>query len=128
MKVNNFCLRIALALEVESSSISGFVFSIFMLSGYTTGIHRPVYGLKSSASSRDIPHMPRQEGERRCWTLATIGLVPRGSVCVRVVFLFILDVLLVDVPAGVTQDEGHAGLLIHLPSAVLALIFLARRI
>ena len=33
-----------------------------------------------------------------------------------------------DVPAGVTQEEGHTGFLIHLPSAVLALIFLARRI
>ena len=31
-----------------------------------------------------------------------------------------------DVPAGVTQKEGHAGFLIHL-SAVRALIFLARR-
>ena len=33
-----------------------------------------------------------------------------------------------DVPAGGTQDEGHAGFLIHLLSAVRALIFLARRI
>ena len=33
-----------------------------------------------------------------------------------------------DVPAGVTQDEGHTGFLIHLPSAVRALIFLAGRI
>ena len=33
-----------------------------------------------------------------------------------------------DVPAGFTQEEGHTGLLIHLPSAVRALIFLARRI
>ena len=32
-----------------------------------------------------------------------------------------------DVPAGVTQ-EGHAGFLIHLLSAVRASIFLARRI
>ena len=32
-----------------------------------------------------------------------------------------------DVPAGVTQ-EGHTGFLIHLLSAVHALIFLARRI
>ena len=38
----------------------------------------------------------------------------------------ILDVRLIDAPAGVTQ-EGHTGFL-HLPSAVLALIFLARRI
>ena len=29
----------------------------------------------------------------------------------------------VDVPAGVTQEEGHAEFLIRLPSAVLALIF-----
>ena len=33
----------------------------------------------------------------------------------------------VDVPAGVTQEEGHTGFL-HVPSAVLAFIFLARRI
>ena len=35
---------------------------------------------------------------------------------------------LLDVPAGVTQEEGHTGFFIHLPSAVRALIFLARRI
>ena len=47
---------------------------------------------------------------------------------VCVVIPFILDVrLFVDVPAGVTQKEGYTGLL-HLPSAVLALTFLARRI
>ena len=39
-----------------------------------------------------------------------------------------LDVRLVDVPAGVTQEEGHTGFFIHLPSAVRALIFVARRI
>ena len=33
-----------------------------------------------------------------------------------------------NVPAGVTQEEGHTRLFIHLPSAVRALIFLARRI
>ena len=32
-----------------------------------------------------------------------------------------------DVPAGVTQEEGHTEFL-HLPSVVLALIFTARRI
>ena len=48
-------------------------------------------------------------------------------VCVCVVIPFILDVRLVDVPAGVTQEEGQTGFL-HLPSAVLAFIFLARRI
>ena len=33
-----------------------------------------------------------------------------------------------DVPDGVTQEEGQTGFSIHLLSAVLALIFLARRI
>ena len=33
-----------------------------------------------------------------------------------------------DVPAGVTQEEGHTGFLIHLFSAVRALIFIPRRI
>ena len=40
---------------------------------------------------------------------------------------FTLDVRFVDVPAVVTQEEGPTGFL-HLPSAVLASIFLARRI
>ena len=48
--------------------------------------------------------------------------------CLCVFFPFILDVRFVDVPAGVTQEEGHTGFLIHLPSAVLALIFIAIRI
>ena len=33
-----------------------------------------------------------------------------------------------DVPAGVTQEEGNTGFSIHLLSAVLTLNFLARRI
>ena len=48
--------------------------------------------------------------------------------CVCVVIPFILDVRFVDAPAGVTEEEGHTGFLIHFPSAVLAFIFLARRI
>ena len=45
---------------------------------------------------------------------------------VCVVIPFILDVRLVDAPTGVTLEEGHTGFL-HLPSAVLALLFIARR-
>ena len=41
---------------------------------------------------------------------------------------FILDVRLVDIPAGVTQEEGHTGFLLHLPSVVHALTFLEREI
>ena len=58
----------------------------------------------------------------------TAVISPTFYVCVCVFFPFILDVRLVDVPADVTQKEGHTGFLIHLPSAVLAFIFLARRI
>ena len=49
-------------------------------------------------------------------------------VCVCVVIPFILDVRFVDVPAEVTQEEVQTRFLIQLPSAVLALTFLARRI
>ena len=45
-----------------------------------------------------------------------------------VFFPFILDVRLVDVPAGFTQEEDHKGFFIHLLSAVLAFNFLVRRI
>ena len=48
-------------------------------------------------------------------------------VCVFSSHLF-LTPRLSDVPAGVTQEECHTGFFIHLPSAVRALIFLARRI
>ena len=44
-----------------------------------------------------------------------------------VVVPFILDVRVVDAPAGVTQEQGRTGFL-YLPSAVLDLIFIARRI
>ena len=54
---------------------------------------------------------------------------PNGGVCV---FVFSSHPFWtsssLDVPAGVTQEEGHTGFLIHLPSAVRALIFVARRI
>ena len=52
------------------------------------------------------------------------------SVCVRVCFSshsFWTSSWL-DVPAGVTQEEGHTGFLVHLLRAVRAVIFLARRI
>ena len=50
--------------------------------------------------------------------------------CVLCVFFtFIVDIMFVGrIPVGVTQEGGHTGFYIHLPSAVHALIFLARRI
>ena len=49
-----------------------------------------------------------------------------GVLCVF--FPFIWTSCSLDVPAGVTQEEGHTGFLLHIPSAVRAFIFLARRI
>ena len=43
-----------------------------------------------------------------------------------VVIPFILDIRLVNASAGVTQEEGHTEFL-HLSSAVLAFIIIARR-
>ena len=51
----------------------------------------------------------------------------RTMLFVCIIIRIILDVRLVDVPAGVTLKEGHKGFL-RLPSAVLALFFIARRI
>ena len=49
-------------------------------------------------------------------------------VCVCVyLFPFILDIKFVGRTSRVTQKEGHTGFLIHLPFAVRALTFLARR-
>ena len=48
--------------------------------------------------------------------------------CVCVFFHSFWTSSSLDVPAGVTQEEGHTGFLMHLLSAVRALIFFARRI
>ena len=61
------------------------------------------------------------------WYLLRKPLIRRVCVCVFSSHLFWTSGLL-NVPAGVTQGEGPTCFLFRLPSAVLALIFLARRI
>ena len=53
------------------------------------------------------------------------SLIFLACVSVCVVIPFILEVGFVGVSAGVTQEEGRTGFL-HLPPAVLALLFLPR--
>ena len=65
--------------------------------------------------------------ELYCAELPLIRHVCICHVCVCSSHLFWASSLL-DEPAGVTQEEGQTGILIHLPFAVLALTFLARRI
>ena len=72
----------------------------------------------------------RQIVNLHCRHVGTVDQKPEHSVCVLCVFSshsFWTSSSL-DAPAGVTQEEGHTGFFIHLPSAVRALIFLARRI
>ena len=65
--------------------------------------------------------------ELYCVELPLIRHVCICHVCVFSSHLFWTSSSL-DEPAGVTQEEGQKGILIHLPFAVLALTFLARRI
>ena len=61
---------------------------------------------------------------RVCAVVSTVG---NSRVCVCVFYSHSFWTSM-DVPAGVTQEEGLTGFFIHLPSAVRALIFLARSI
>ena len=73
---------------------------------------------------------PRTPAINSAEVVRSILVKTRNCVCVCCVFSshsFWTSSSL-DVPAGVTQEEGHTGFLIHLLSAVRALIFLARRI
>ena len=90
----------------------------------------------------DIPRRvgPREEIQRVGFTWVCLQLKhniffrrdhvsqSRTSFCVCCVFSSHSFWTSMDVPAGVTQEEGNTGFSIHLLSAVLALIFLARRI
>ena len=58
----------------------------------------------------------------------TVYTVVQQYLYVCVFFPSILDIKFVGRTSRVTQEEGHTGFLIHLPSAVRALIFVARRI
>ena len=54
-------------------------------------------------------------------------LPPNLCVCVCFAIPFVLNVWLMDVPAGATQEEGHAGFL-HLHLTGLTLVFNATRL
>ena len=87
--------------------------------------NRCSYGLRNYAS--DVrPTDPLAAGvESPCQTLAPGDVFCTTSTVVCCVFSshsFWTSSSL-DVPAGVTQEEGHTGFFIYLPSAVRALIF-----
>ena len=67
-------------------------------------------------------------GEEATLVLSRAHNINEGCVCVCFLPISFWTSSSLDVPAGVTQEEGHTGFFIHLLSAVHALIFLARRI
>ena len=76
---------------------------------------------------RNVQHLEIKLLESTRFVLNNVLLMFECVLCVCVAIPFTLDVRIVAVPAGATQAEGHTGFL-HIPFAVLALIFLARRI
>ena len=83
----------------------------------------------TSSSPRLLSALPSDLARRVYQQIHTLSssIISDGHVCVFSSHPFWTSSSL-DVPAGVTQEEGHTGFLIHLPSAVRALIFVARRI
>ena len=85
-----------------------------------------MYDIKKEAGRPGSSEVPRNPLTR--WDVSSISLKKqKQTVCVFSSHSLWTSSSL-DVPAGVTQEEGHTGFLIHLPSAVRALIFLVRRI
>ena len=90
------------------------------------GIKRvPQWSLKKNQKAPRPSEHPPVRGEKMSKHLG--GIKGCKCVCVFSSHPFWTSSSL-DVPAGVTQEEGHTGFLIHLLSAVRALIFVARRI
>ena len=107
------------------------------------GRHKRFVG--DSAFHTSLRGAPLLVGEQQKWYQQILqnvqNLVPHDSIKSCTVYNVVEQYMLcvfsshsfwtsssLDVPAGVTQEKGHTGFLIHLLSAVRALIFLARRI
>ena len=89
----------------------------------TNGVHHR----KSAGTGAVVPKVAQVTGSAYSGKKSVHQYIYVTTTACCVVIPFILDDRLVDAPAGVTQEEGHTGFL-HLPSAVLVLIFIARRI
>ena len=95
---------------------------------------RKCYMIRVCSMSRLLTHVhiilnPKQQMMRSGFSL--IVCMYALGMCVLCLFsshIFWTSSSLDVLPAGVTQEEGHTGFLTHLPSAVSASIFHARRI
>ena len=88
---------------------------------------KPPYAIGSADDVYLCPVSPRIHGQ--VFSHMMPGFTSLGMrVCVCFSSKLFWTSSSLDVPAGVTQEEGHTGILTHLPSAMRALVFLARRI
>ena len=117
-------LRQTKKLLLDFRSGSPLVRSRFLIRAFTDSIScfRPVYSTLNSGNNTQIRFNSQLK-----YPLIGSSFHLIVCVCVFSSHPFWTSSSL-DVPAGVTQEEGHTGFLIHLPSAVRALIFVARRI
>ena len=127
------------SLCMESTSYVFYFRMVFFLSCDHDGLDSSTsayMGIQSITSINQSKRGLRKEDHLYCFCptnlpdkMTTMCLLCVLCVCACcVVIPFILDVRFVDIPARVTQEEGHTGFFIHLPSAVLAVFFLARKI
>ena len=96
--------------------------------GEVDGLHEVTQGTGVTTGRRvAVFHSGLEKGKRACSTVVAGQNVFELVLGVFSSHLFWTSSSL-DVPAGVTQEEGHAGFLIHLPCAVHAFTFIARGI
>ena len=108
------------------------VFSTELLSGtavFTTLLHKHTMSHKTveEKDERRVSSTALGMFDYHTSYFVTVALSNTVCVCVFSSHSFWTSSSL-DVPAGVIQEEGHTGFLIHLLYAVRALVFLARRI
>ena len=97
-------------------------FQYFQASVSPRELSRSTELLRPPKHKRESKYMSNSKRERK------MRLSDLGTVCIVCVFFpFILDIKFVGHTSR-GQEEGQTGFLIHLPSAVRAIIFLARRI
>ena len=113
------CVCVCVFIKLHITAQSGLVILVILCPSHRSsqgGINDTCY---------ENPDQTRQRGH----TLSTCTNLTCVCVCVCVFSSHpFWTSSSLDIPAGVTQEEGHTGFLIHLLSAVRALIFLARRI
>ena len=109
-----------------SADKSNYILSIHLRMTTTIHIYIYIYSLTASQAVGKTINTPHTHLEITQYPVTPHTRCTQNPLCVFFPSFWTSSSL--DVPAGVTQEEGHTGFFIHLLSAVRALMFLARRI